>query len=57
MIPVSFWPQGVGRGGVGRGGGADEGAVFYDRIHSPVILVEFDSECPVERRESAFTDI
>jgi hypothetical protein len=28
-------------------GGADAGAVFYYRIHSPVILIEFDHQTPV----------
>ena len=28
-------------------GGVDPGSVFYYRIHSPVILIEFDHQRPV----------
>ena len=31
-------------------GGTDEGSVYYYRIHSPVILIEFDHETPVGLR-------
>ena len=30
-------------------GGEDDQAVFYYRIHSPVILIEFDHQKPVAR--------
>ncbi len=32
-------------------GGTEEGAVFYYRIHSPVILIEFDHQGPVGMRQ------
>lgn len=32
-------------------GGRDDGAVFYYRIHSPVILIEFDHQKPVGTRQ------
>ena len=31
-------------------GGADDDAVFYYRIHSPVVLIEFDHQAPVGTR-------
>jgi len=31
-------------------GGTDDDAVFYYRIHSPVILIEFDHQLPVGMR-------
>ncbi len=31
-------------------GGTDDGSVYYYRIHSPVILIEFDHETPVNLR-------
>lgn len=34
-------------------GGADDGSVFYYRIHSPVILIEFDHQLPVGTRRIA----
>ncbi len=32
-------------------GGADDGSVFYYRIHSPVILIEFDHQLPAGLRQ------
>ena len=34
-------------------GGTDENAVFYYRIHSPVILIEFDHQRPINLRHLA----
>ena len=34
-------------------GGADDASVFYYRIHSPVILIEFDHQLPVGMRRIA----
>ncbi len=34
-------------------GGTDENAVFYYRIHSPVVLIEFDHQRPINLRQLA----
>ena len=34
-------------------GGAEEGGVFYFRIHSPVVLIEFDHQRPANLRQLA----
>jgi len=34
-------------------GGSDSGSVFYYRVHSPVILVEFDHQQPANLRRFA----
>jgi Protein of unknown function (DUF3500) len=34
-------------------GGTDPGSVFYYRIHSPVILIEFDHQVPINLRQFA----
>jgi hypothetical protein len=31
-------------------GGTDDGSVYYYRVHSPVILIEFDHQTPVNLR-------
>ncbi len=38
-------------------GGSDEGAVYYYRIQSPVILIEFDHQKPVGTRQLYGTDV